>query len=133
MSAEGGPLTEASAGGRETGTATSASNTAASNPNKASDTATVLRSHNGTSFDMGNPARRERMIDYSFTQSYLIHNPFTPTLLAVRPRRHTFGAQLKLHAIRMSEPALAPLRPNTAEFTVSELSAALKRTVEDAY
>src|SRR4029450_7725001 len=31
----------------------------------------------------------------------------------------------------MSEPAL--LRPNTAEFTVSELSAALRRTVEDAY
>jgi exodeoxyribonuclease VII large subunit len=37
----------------------------------------------------------------------------------------------KTHAIRMSEPAL--LRPNTAEFTVSELSAALRRTVEDAY
>ena len=33
----------------------------------------------------------------------------------------------------MSDPALAQLRPNTAEFTVSELSAALKRTVEDAY
>src|SRR5918995_4390332 len=29
--------------------------------------------------------------------------------------------------------ATPELRPNTAEFTVSELSAALKRTVEDAY
>ena len=33
----------------------------------------------------------------------------------------------------MSEPALAERRPNMAEFTVSELSAALRRTVEDAY
>ena len=33
----------------------------------------------------------------------------------------------------MSEPAVAERRPNTAEFTVSELSAALRRTVEDAY
>src|SRR3989337_3206757 len=33
-----------------------------------------------------------------------------------------------------SMTAVAPeLRPNTAEFTVSELSAALRRTVEDAY
>jgi exodeoxyribonuclease VII large subunit len=33
----------------------------------------------------------------------------------------------------MPEPAFAELRPNTAEFTVSELSTALRRTVEDAY
>src|SRR5215218_9069772 len=33
----------------------------------------------------------------------------------------------------MPEPVFAELRPNTAEFTVSELSNALRRTVEDAY
>ena len=33
----------------------------------------------------------------------------------------------------MSDRAVAEIRANTAEFTVSELSNALKRTVEDAY
>ncbi len=56
MLARGGPPIEASAGGFETGTATRANRTAASNPNNASETTIVLRNHQGTSFDMGDPS-----------------------------------------------------------------------------
>ena len=55
MLACGGPLIEASIGGFATGTATSPTSTAATNPNKASESTIVLRNHQGTSFDMGNP------------------------------------------------------------------------------
>src|SRR5215471_4732178 len=50
-----------------------------------------------------------------------------PTLRQVRARRQTLESRL-YHAAMTEQP-----RVNIPEWTVSELSAALKRTVEDAY